>query len=199
MRSSLASAFSDPVLSAQATFRAVMRAMSRPGRSQGLDIDLMPPAPLSAGSAALALTLFDHETPVWIDRVLADSGEVPQWLRFHTGAPITDEPETAAFALVADAVNAPDFSRFARGTLDYPDRSTTLILQVDNMSGGVPLALTGPGIDGEQKMSVCPLPKNFAERMIENRGLFPRGIDVLLVSENAVLAIPRSTHVGRSG
>lgn len=197
MIASLAPAFAEPVLEAQSAFRAVMQAMSRPGLVQQLDHDLSPPAPLSAGAAAVALTLFDYETPVWLDGPLSKADDVSHWLRFHTSAPITRDPQQAAFALIADAANAPEFNSFALGTPDYPDRSTTLILQIDDMSGGFPLALTGPGIDGEQTLSARPLPENFANRMSENRALFPRGVDLLLVTGEAVVAIPRSTHVGK--
>ena len=38
------------------------------------------------------------------------------------------------------------FDRFALGTSEYPDRSTTLVLQVDRFGGGEGLSLAGPGI-----------------------------------------------------
>lgn len=195
MISSLAPAFANPVLEAQSSFRAVMAAMSRPGVAQELHHDLSPPAPLSAGAATIALTLFDFETPVWLDAALTEAEDVARWLRFHTGAPITSNPQKAVFALIADAAHAPDFMEFALGTPDYPDRSTTLILQVESLTGGPSIALTGPGIDGMQTMSARPLPHAFARRMTGNRALFPRGVDVLLVTDHAVAAIPRSTRV----
>lgn len=195
MITSLAPAFAEPGLESQSAFRAVMRAMSRPGLVQDLRHDLSPPAPLSAGAATVALTLFDYETPVWLDAALADGGDVSRWLRFHTGAPITSNPQQAAFALIADAANAPDFMRFALGTPDYPDRSTSLILQVESLSGGPSIALKGPGINGVQMLSARSLPENFVHRMTDNRVLFPRGVDLLLVTDNAVAAVPRSTRI----
>lgn len=195
MISSLAPAFAEPVLEAQSIFRAVMKAMSRPGAVQDLRCDLSPPAPLSAGAAAVALTLFDYETPVWLDTSLAEADDVSRWLRFHTGASIVSDPQQAAFALIADAVNASDFMSFALGTPDYPDRSATLILQVHSLSGGHSMMLMGPGVDGVQMMTANSLPDDFISRMTDNRALFPRGIDVLLVTDHAVAALPRSTRV----
>lgn len=197
MISALAPAFAEPVLEAQSVFRAVMQAMSRPGVVQSLNCALLPPAPLSSGAAAVALALFDYETPVWLDCPLAEAEDVSRWLRFHTGAPIMPDPGQAAFGLIADAIHVADFSLFACGTPDYPDRSTTLILQVESVSGGPPLRLSGPGIPGELTLSVRPLPDSFANSMIENRCLFPRGVDVLLVTHDAVVALPRSTRVRR--
>jgi alpha-D-ribose 1-methylphosphonate 5-triphosphate synthase subunit PhnH len=57
--------------------------------------------------------------------------------------------------------------------------------------------LAGPGIDGEQEMHAAPLPDDFAGRLIANRGLFPRGVDLLLVTDYAVAAIPRSAHIAK--
>ncbi|MCA3414980.1 MAG: phosphonate C-P lyase system protein PhnH, partial [Roseomonas sp.] len=46
--------FADPVLDAQASFRAILEAMSRPGRIQRIEARITPPAPLcSAAGAAL--------------------------------------------------------------------------------------------------------------------------------------------------
>ena len=195
MISSLAPAFANPVVEAQSSFRAAMAAMSRPGVAQELHHDLSPPAPLSAGAATIALTLFDFETPVWLDAALTEAEDVARWLRFHTGAPITSNPQQAVFALIADPAHAPDFMEFALGTPDYPDRSTTLVLQVESLSGGPSIALKGPGIDGVQMLSARPLPDDFVRRMADNRALFPRGVDVLLVTDDAVATVPRSARI----
>lgn len=193
----LAPAFAEPVLDAQSVFRAVMNAMARPGRVQPLACELVAPWPLSASAASVALALFDYETPVWLDRPLSEADDVVRWLRFHTGAPITGDSRAAAFAVIADAANVPDFNTFALGTPDYPDRSTTLILQVDNLSDGETLQLAGPGIDGTHAFKGRQFPDNLAGRLTANHSLFPRGIDLLFATENSVAAIPRSTHVLR--
>jgi len=43
-----------------------------------------------------------------------------------------------------------------------------------------------------QSFSAQPLPQDFQTRIAANRALFPRGVDVILVSPNAVAALPRS-------
>ncbi len=55
--------FANPVLGAQATFRALMDAMSRPGTIHTLNNDAAPPHPLGIAQGAAALTLADHDTP----------------------------------------------------------------------------------------------------------------------------------------
>lgn len=133
----LAPGFADPVHDAQGTFRAVMDALARPGRVRALVADLAPPAPLTPELAAVALTLTDADTPVWLDPVLAAAPEVAEFLRFHTGAPLlTGDPAAAAFALVREPARCPPLSRFAPGTPAYPDTATTLVLALDAVAEG---------------------------------------------------------------
>jgi alpha-D-ribose 1-methylphosphonate 5-triphosphate synthase subunit PhnH len=195
----LAPAFSDPVLEAQSTFRTTMDALARPGRVQPLECRIAPPGPLSAEAAAIALTLADYETPIWLDAPLAATDAVPDWLRFHTGAPITEDPARAAFALISDPSALPDFTLFCPGEQDYPDRSATLVVQIESFACGVSLKLTGPGIEGTQSFRAGPLPADFADRAAANRLLFPQGVDILFVSNHAVAGIPRSALVARGG
>jgi alpha-D-ribose 1-methylphosphonate 5-triphosphate synthase subunit PhnH len=182
-------------LADQAAFRAVMDAMSHPGRVNTLAaLPAEWPAPLSAGAAAVALCLADFETPLWLDEAARD-GDAAAWLRFHTGARITSDPCEAAFAFVTEPRRAPDFQSFALGSLDYPDRSTTFILQVEAFGAGAARTLAGPGIRDTAAFSASPLPGDFDARLAANRALAPRGVDFIFVSATAVAALPRSTRL----
>lgn len=191
----LAPGFADPVHDAQAAFRAVMDALARPGRIRPLDPGLTPPAPLTPELAAVALALTDADTPVWLDAALADAPEVAAYLRFHTGAPLTDDPARAAFALVREPARCPPLGRFAPGTPAYPDTSTTLLLALDAITSGTGLHLTGPGIAGSARMAPTPLPAGFVGQLAENRADFPLGVDLILTAPGQVAGLPRSTVV----
>jgi len=191
----VALAFADPVRDAQAAFRAVMNAMARPGSVQPVDGLTGAPAPLSPTAAAIAVALADYETPLWLDPALAAAPDVGAWLTFHTGARIIAEPARAAFALIADGAALPDLETFAQGTDIYPDRSTTLILQVSSLSAGSSLRLAGPGISGHAHLAVMGLPADIAPRLAANRVLFPRGVDLVLAGPEGVAALPRTTRV----
>jgi alpha-D-ribose 1-methylphosphonate 5-triphosphate synthase subunit PhnH len=195
----LAPAFADPVDDAQAVFRAVMDAMARPGTVQTLAPALARPTPLSRGAGAIALALLDYESPFWLDETLTAHPDVAQWLRFHTGAPIVRDPKNAAFCFFADPAGVPDFESFALGTGEYPDRSTTLVLQIAHLSGPEIMSLRGPGIAGERAFAVSPCPADLVTRLQSNHALFPRGLDLLFVTNDAVAAIPRSTRVTAGG
>ena len=109
------------VFAAQSTFRKVMDATARPGSIQTIEPTAGAPAPLAQASAAIALALFDHDTPVWRDETFATEG-VTQWLRFNTSCPLVTDRSAAAFALVGDPKALPHLESFALGTPDYPDR-----------------------------------------------------------------------------
>src|SRR5580704_6335805 len=189
----LTAGFADPVFAAQSTFRAVLDAMARPGSVQPIDAALSPPSPLSRGAAAIALTLADHDTPVWLGADFAANDDVAAWLRFHCGCEIVADASRADIAFTGGAV--PDFTAFNLGTADYPDRSTTLILQVETLQPGAGLMLAGPGIRERSRLFADPLPPDIVARLAANRALFPRGIDLLLATNEAVAALPRSIRV----
>jgi alpha-D-ribose 1-methylphosphonate 5-triphosphate synthase subunit PhnH len=194
----LPAGFADKVLSAQSTFRAVMGAMARPGSVQRIRAATGTPAPLMHGTAAIALTLFDHDTPVWLDGAMSATSDVAKWLKFHTSAPVVTDPSASSFAVIGDAQNLPPLDRFAFGSNEYPDRSTTLILQLDSFTSGSAFELTGPGIDGAAVLQAT-IPANLLDQLEINATLFPRGIDVVLVHDDAIVAIPRTTRLAAHG
>jgi alpha-D-ribose 1-methylphosphonate 5-triphosphate synthase subunit PhnH len=166
--------FAHPVFDAQATFRAVMDAMARPGSVHALR---------------------DHDTPVWLDPSLTVGDAVAAWLGFHTGAPIARTPAEAHFALVRDPASLIALENFAQGSQDYPDRSATLILRVDSLVGGPALTLAGPGIETMSAIAPRPMPRHFVEQWKQNRARFPRGVDVILAAPGAVACLPRTTRI----
>lgn len=195
----LPAGFADKVLSAQSTFRSVMDAMARPGRVHRIAATAGTPAGMMRGSAAIALTLFDHDTPIWLDPALSETSDVSKWLKFHTSAPVIADTSIASFALVGDPANLPPLDRFAFGSNEYPDRSTTLILQVGRLTEGARFELRGPGIDGTAILRAEIQPRDLFERLAVNSALFPRGIDVVLVHDDAIVAIPRTTRLVAKG
>src|SRR5690606_31975523 len=117
----------------------------------------------------------------------ADFPAMRDWIAFHTGAPLV-AAEEAVFALGRWEDLHP-VSRFRIGAPDYPDRSATLIVEMDRLTGHGP-ALTGPGIETATWLS---LPETAAFRA--NRALFPLGFDTIFTSGDRIAALPRSTRV----
>ncbi len=113
--------------------------------------------------------------------------------------PVVADSTICSFAIIGDARALPALDRFAFGSNEYPDRSTTLILQVESLTQGAAFELRGPGIDGSAVLRATLQPADLFDRLAINAALFPRGIDVVLVADDAVVAIPRTTRLAAKG
>lgn len=189
--SAMAAGFTDPVLDSQATFRVVLAAMAEPGRIVPLAPRCEAPAPLNPAVAALALTLVDYDTPVWLDAA-ADVAAVRDWLALHTGAPTARHAGAARFAIVADAAGLPPLTDFDPGDPQWPDRSATLLVQVAGLTGGPRVSLRGPGIRTSAELAVAGLAGGFWRQWRDLRALHPCGVDVVFAGPGGLAALPRS-------
>jgi alpha-D-ribose 1-methylphosphonate 5-triphosphate synthase subunit PhnH len=190
----LTGGFAEPVFEAQSVFKMLMDGMARPGTIQTVAADVTAPAPLGIAAGAIGLTLCDHDTPVWLSAGLARSA-IPEWLGFHTGAPLTTEKAEARFAFVEAGTMLSTFGLFAAGTQEYPDRSTTVVIELADLEGRRRLALMGPGIQSVTEIAPVGLPETFLRLWTENRALFPRGIDIVLTAGKRFLCLPRTTKI----
>jgi alpha-D-ribose 1-methylphosphonate 5-triphosphate synthase subunit PhnH len=185
--------FADPVYDAQRIFRRLMDAMARPGRIVDIDADIVPPVPGLEGLSAIALTVLDFETPVYLP-----SGEMGEalsgWLRFHCGCPVTTDPQEAAFAILSVTELLP-ISAFNSGDPKYPDRSTTLLLACPALEGGKQVSLTGPGIKEVAHIAPSGIPDGFWNEVMGDRSQFQLGVDIIMGTSNAVIGLPRTTRI----
>ena len=187
--------FEDAASASQSTFRTVMDALSRPGRQVTLKITPACPDGLPVGMAAIVLTLADYETPVWLESKLANNKAAREFIAFHTNAPIVSNSSNASFAFISDPSLLPGFEQFAQGTLEFPDRSTTLVIEVDSLWGGPTIRLAGPGIEATEEIAPKVLPPDFKSRLKSNRDLFPCGVDIILSAGDVIMGLPRSVRV----
>ncbi|WP_203074235.1 phosphonate C-P lyase system protein PhnH [Falsiroseomonas ponticola] len=178
--------FADPVLDSQAAFRAVLEAMSRPGRVQRMPVPPEVPEGIGPAAAAVLLALADADTPVR----LAAGPAAEAWIRFHTGARAAAVAE-AAFVLDPEA-RLPDLDC---GTEEEPERGATLVLPVDGLAEGSGWRLSGPGIQGTHRLAVAGAPPGFLADWAASRGRFPRGVDVILCAGDQVAALPRGVTI----
>ncbi|MEL6957688.1 MAG: phosphonate C-P lyase system protein PhnH [Pseudomonadota bacterium] len=185
----LSGGFVDPAITSAAAYRQIMEAMARPGTIHDIT-GAAPPTPLTPATGAIILTLCDPDTPVHLTGPLACDA-VRRWVGFHTGAPLVP-PSQAMFAVGAWDNLAP-LEAYAIGTPQYPDRSATLIVQVERLEPQG-ATLSGPGIKGTHSLS---LPE--VEAFQRNAGLFPLGLDFIFTSDDQVAALPRTTIVTQKG
>lgn len=188
-------AFSDPVFDSQRVFRQILDAMAQPGHPQQLSgapqVGVLNPATI-----AIALTLLDFETTLWLEPALTDE-QARDYLRFHCNCPITAKPQQADFAIISKPADMPTLQEFKLGNDEYPDRSSTLIIQVDSISSDRGIQLSGPGIETSREVDIQGLPDTLWDQLQQSRGWFPRGVDVLFTHDDLVLALPRTTQFMR--
>lgn len=194
----IAPGFADPTLGSQAVFRRLMDAMARPGLIQDVSFAPDAPAGLNRAAGAVGLTLFDFETPVWLAPALRTAA-ASDWLRFHCACPLTESPKAAAFAIVPDLADAPALSAFNPGDAKYPDRSTTVIIQLPALEGGRAVDLEGPGIKGRRSFAPQGVPDAFWAQVQDNHERFQFGVDFFFAAGDRVAALPRSTRVSLQG
>jgi alpha-D-ribose 1-methylphosphonate 5-triphosphate synthase subunit PhnH len=177
--------FADPVLDSQASFRAVLEAMSRPGRIQRIVPPAECPPGLSPAAAAVLLTLVDADTTLRIS-----AGEAAAaWLRFHCGCRLV---EGEADFVLDPAARLLDLRA---GTEEEPERGATLLLEVAALEEGAGWRLAGPGIRDAHRLRVTGAPEGFLGDWSRSRARFPRGVDVILCAGDRIAGLPRTTAI----
>ncbi len=187
-------AWEDTVQDAQIVFRSLLKALSEPGTIQRLCVNLRAPAPLHMATAAACLALMDYETTAWLADEF-DNDAVRTYLRFHCGLPLVHEKSSANFAVLDSSLQQLDLQAFSQGSMTYPDKSATLLIQVDDLENGTEYQLTGPGIKDRRSICINGLPADFVSKWQANHAAFPQGVDVIFCCGDAVLGLPRTSKI----
>lgn len=176
----------------QRAFRALLDAMSRPGRICGL-----PPGRDEdgdwSGLLTIARTLLDHEVTFHA----ATAGDaIAEQIRRRTGS--RSQPLASADYVFADADHAVRAVRDAReGALEEPERTATIVVRCHEVGAGdLALMLTGPGIDGDATLRLADVSVAAIEAREARNWPYPGGPDLVFVDgRGRVACIPRSTAI----
>lgn len=168
----------------QKNYRALLEATSRPGLIQPIHFSQESADALTAVLAALLdseVSLADVDQQIHQD----------SWPLFQAKRA---DVESADY-VVCQGHKAPMFEPKV-GTLESPEHSATLLLSVNSLNTGpLILELTGPGIESSIKCSISGLNHEWLKQREDWVGAFPLGVDVLLMDQTHVLALPRTTVV----
>ncbi len=190
--------FADPALCSQSVFRHALDALSLPGRIAVLDAsgplkNMQAPRAAHPAAAALLLALLDQDCKLWLSVGFAHS-DAADWLRFHTGCAIVQDPAQADFAWVAQAAELPPLASFAQGSAEYPDLSATCVVQVDDLhTQGAGWTLSGPGIAGSTRLHAGGLRQDFCAQRRAEQAHLPCGVDFLFTHGLSLAGLPRTT------
>lgn len=176
----------------QQAFRHLMQAFAHPG-----SIEILTKTPNTHGEApqdakviVLATLLDDQTTLADPDTLLS-----PQVLKRLEVKPET--PDCAAFIL-ARGDHEPGFHP-RLGSLESPEGGSTIIVCVEKLGEGISLQLEGPGIESSRMLAVTGLhPHWLTARQRWTQG-FPLGVDLILVDDTHIAALPRTTKIHIQG
>jgi len=185
------------IFDAQLVFRKVLDAMARPGKVVNLsDISLNPPAE-NKYPFLILFTLLDHEVGFKVlgAKNKGDTEEMSRYITSNTGGR-ESSLENADFILIYGGSSGGRMHEMKRGTLEYPDESTTLIYDVERIGTGMLLTISGPGIRDERKMAIDGIKEEEIRDMVRVNSEFPLGIDVIFSDRYGnIIALPRSMKV----
>jgi alpha-D-ribose 1-methylphosphonate 5-triphosphate synthase subunit PhnH len=195
----------DEVFDAQAHYRLLLDSMARPGKINVMPrMELTTPRGIHAAGALVGFALLNSDVTYYVDGPAAE--DVSLYLLVNTSARPA-EVEEADYAYVDGTAAAELLYRLKTGTLPYPENSATVIAAVDELggegaagamsgSGGLVLTLSGPGVDGERRLSVAGIDAALLEALVTINAEFPLGIDLVLTDPTGRIAcIPRSSRV----
>nr|WP_321460466.1 phosphonate C-P lyase system protein PhnH [uncultured Vibrio sp.] len=196
--STLISGFENPVLDSLNNFRKLADVIARPGSVAELP-QLIGPQGVYKTSFSFLLTLLDTKSSLYLsEEYRIDS--VTKNVAFHCNCSCDVSADKADFALMNGA-NPIDFNQFNAGSARDPHQSTSLIIEIDKIASTkeesleTKLVLSGPGIQTEHAVSLKGLHSSFVDYLTHRTHAFPTGLDMFLMTEDKVMAIPRTTHV----
>ena len=182
----------DETFIAQKTFRALLQAMSHPGRVYSLSQE----SELN-GLILVLQTLLDHEVTF---NVFGHQKDELEYKAIRATGSKTANIEDADFIIIPSGNSEGVIINAKRGTLEYPDTGATVIYSIRSLSardnGGLKITLKGPGINGEISSFLSGVSKSEFIYLKEINSEYPLGIDsVFIDSENNIMCIPRSTKI----
>lgn len=189
----------------QLNFRAILEAMARPGTCQGL---LLGERAIESGARteeayiALLAALLDNSVTLSDPQALVSEDDLALLQASITSIDQADfimcKGEFPA-EFSANTSNASQRLIPKLGTLPSPDLSATIVIRVHQLgyqqSDALNVQLSGPGINGQIQCSLDGLDTEWLAARQTWVSSFPLGVDMLLVDDKQVMALPRTTKL----
>jgi alpha-D-ribose 1-methylphosphonate 5-triphosphate synthase subunit PhnH len=197
----------DDVFDSQATFRALLDALSRPGKICRLPDRAYrsPPRGFCPPALSILKTLCDHRVSFSLASGNRTS-ELSRYLEVNLSTP-PEDVEKADYVIFDGTAFDEDFMRMKRGSSEFPENSATALLCVGRLDEGAletdtpscRLRCAGPGVQDTTFLTVTRLDPRYGEARARTNSVSPLGIDLFLVDPGGrVAGIPRTTSVDAS-
>lgn len=189
----------DRVHDTQEIFRMTLDCMAKPGTISELSSIVEPLSERVGCSPAMfsqAITLLDGEVSFHI--VGENSARVEAYfssLTFSKEIPLSEANYVFILKDTAPEKIQEVFRKVDKGTLENPDQSATILLEVERLSTDKQLAFTGPGIQENVYVEIEGHEHWLVARAEKNRE-YPLGVDLILMDSNSkLMCIPRTTRI----
>lgn len=178
----------------QRAFRTLLNCFARPGTASELERDYSVEG-LYAETITVCMTLLDGEVSF---QTAAECQEINQAVRVLTGGQIKPL-EQADFIIIPHGTKKEQLLEAIEaakvGDLIDPQKSATVIIELDEMTPTMTAQLMGPGIETVEVVELAICEELIALRASKNKE-FPLGIDCILIEQSGrVMALPRTTSV----
>ena len=173
----------------QQVYRRLVNASSRPGHPENIAEEVKNYSDFSDAALLTAMTLFDNEISFF-----SQDKTMRKELKVLTGG-IPNKDYTTADFIVSKETDLKEafFTEAMNGILISPEKSATLIIDIDSIGEGTEYRLRGPGIKEATNMKLS-LGSRWMELRNEICKEFPLGIDLILTDkQNNLVIIPRTT------
>lgn len=189
----------DMVHDIQSVYRKVLNAMSRPGILENIneeaeknDIDIN----FYSGSFLVMLMVLDRE--VSFNVVSEQGNDVSKLISEITYAQAKPVEEADYIFVLEDKCSESldeIIEKSKIGDLVDPQKSATIIAEVQCISKDGDIELEGPGIQDVNKIGICSNKKWINARKNKNEE-YPLGIDLIFIDEKSnLVCIPRTTKI----
>ncbi len=189
----------------QQAFQSILETLNKPGvictlngvDSPDLDcnesIQTLSWGRMNAATTKVLLTLSNSETAVWLCDSFATS-DIIENLHLHSESGIETDPNNADFIVIDSLSNEFVLSQLDVSKNSSRKKNVTVIVQVEHLSGGAHLFLSGPGIQNHIQISPV-LPSALLSWFHTTWRDVECGLDFIFTHHDQILSIPRTTRV----
>ncbi len=185
------------IFDAQEYFRIILDCMARPGKINNLgEIRIQAPEGFNPASALVAFALLNRDVTFFS---VANPDVINEYMLVNTHA-APSEVEKADFVFMNGSGNGEILLQTNVGILEYPEKSATIIIDVENVHDKpkdqtFEIILRGPGVETEKKIYVRNISLSVLQALKEQNSEYPLGIDAILTDRDGnIVCIPRSNN-----
>ena len=185
--------FDGPAVGSHQTFRAILAAMENPGQLVTIRENPHAPDVFNTASAATCLMLLDFETTVWTD--IDWRSPAIGWLQLCCGCSVVTESCMANFAIITKPANMPALDYFRIDRNEYPERPTTMVVQVDDILPAVYEHYSNSFVDNTARLEYKGVADIFWDQWSQLSLLHPLGIDIFFTCDDVLSALPKMKRI----